>query len=248
MNEELEGQVCGVDGCATPGDVGAGSTAASVASLGELNVVSDVICPWCYVGKRRLEHALSMLGPSPRLRIAWRAFELNPQMPKEGMDRRTYRMRKFGSWEQSQRMDAQLAAVGAEMGLAFRYDLIQRTPNTFDAHRLIWLGGQHGLQDAIVETLFRCYFGEGRDVGDRKVLADLAQEAGMDRNEAQAFLAGEQGTNEVKADELVAQGSGLSGVPSFVLNGRLLFSGAQPSDVIARVVGGMLASGAAAPA
>jgi len=247
MNEDLEGQVCGVDGCTTPAEGGAGS-AASFASLPELNVVSDVICPWCYVGKRRLEKAFSMLGPSARLRITWRPFELNPQMPKEGIDRRTYRMRKFGSIEQSQRLDAQLTAVGSEVGLAFRYDLIQRTPNTFDAHRLIWLGAQCGVQDAIVETLFRGYFSEGRDVGDRNVLADLAQEAGMDRGEVQTFLAGEQGASEVKADELVAQAAGLSGVPSFVLNGRLLFSGAQPSDVIVRVLQGMLASDTALPA
>jgi predicted DsbA family dithiol-disulfide isomerase len=238
MNEDLEGQVCGVDGCATPDATPAG--AVNAASMGELNIVSDVICPWCYVGKRRLEKALAALGPSVRLRITWRPFELNPQMPKEGMDRRTYRMRKFGSLERSQQMDAQLSAVAAQDGLPFRFDRIERTPNTFDAHRLIWFADQRGVQDAVMETLFRGYFSEGRNVGDRSVLADLAQEAGVDRGEAEAFLAGDQGTNEVKADELVAQGAGISGVPSFILKGRLLFSGAQPSEVIARVLQPML--------
>jgi len=158
------------------------------------------------------------------------------------MDRREYRMRKFGSWERSQQMDAQLSAVAAQEGLNFRFDLLQRTPNTFDAHRLIWLAGQRGIQDAVVETLFRGYFSEGSNVGDHAVLADLAGEAGMERAEVLAFLAGEWGAAEVKADELVATGAGLSGVPSFIFKGRLLFSGAQPSDVIARVLSGMLAA------
>jgi predicted DsbA family dithiol-disulfide isomerase len=240
MNEDLEGQVCGVDGCTTPGE--APLAAARAAPMDELNIVSDVICPWCYVGKRRLEKALATLGPSARLRITWRPFELNPQMPKEGMDRRAYRMRKFGSLERSQQMDAQLSAVAAQEGLPFRFDRIERTPNTFDAHRLIWFAGERGIQDAVMETLFRGYFTEGRNVGDRNVLASLAQEAGMDRGEAEALLAGDQGSNEVKADELVAQGAGISGVPSFILKGQLLFSGAQPSEVIARVLQGMLSA------
>ncbi|HYM17837.1 MAG TPA: DsbA family oxidoreductase [Micropepsaceae bacterium] len=243
MNEELEGQVCSVDGC-VPADVPA-AAAVNAAPLEELNIVSDVICPWCYVGKRRLEKALGILG-QPRLRITWRPFELNPQMPKEGMDRAAYRMRKFGSLERSQTMDAQLTAVAAAEGLTFRYDLIHRTPNTFDAHRLIWLGARRGIQDAVAETLFRGYFGEGRDVGDRNVLADLAQEAGIERSEALDFLSSEQGAAEVKAEELVATGAGISGVPSFILKGRLLFSGAQPSDAIARVLSQMLSAPATA--
>src|SRR5215467_12703942 len=125
MSDELEGQVCGVDGCATPGESAAGAVAGK-AAIDELNIVSDVICPWCYVGKRRLEKALKMLGRSARLRVMWRPFELNPQMPKEGIERSVYRMRKFGSLEHSQRLDAQLTAVGAQEGLAFRYDLIHR--------------------------------------------------------------------------------------------------------------------------
>ncbi len=247
MNEDLEGQVCGVDGCTAPGEASAVvGAAANATPTDELNVVSDVICPWCYVGKRRLEKALAMLGPSVRLKITWRPFELNPQMPKDGMDRREYRMRKFGSWEHSQRLDAQLSAAAAQEGLAFHLDRIERTPNTFDAHRLIWLGGRRGIQDTVAETLFRGYFTEGRNVGDHKVLADLATEAGFDRAEALAFLAGGDGANEVRADELVATGAGLSGVPSFIFKGRLLFSGAQPGEVIARALKGMLAGAAAA--
>ena len=242
MNEE-PGQVCSVDGC-TPAEAPVVAVAED-AALEELNIVSDVICPWCYVGKRRLEKALGLLGQT-RLRIAWRPFELNPQMPKEGMERATYRLHKFGSLERSQAMDAQLSAVAAKEGLTFRYDLIHRTPNTFDAHRLIWLGARRGIQDAVTEAFFRGYFCEGRDVGDRNVLADLAQEAGLGRAEALGFLASEQAAAEVKAEELVATGAGISGVPSFILKGRLLFSGAQPSDVIARVLSQMLGAPATA--
>jgi predicted DsbA family dithiol-disulfide isomerase len=157
-------------------------------------------------------------------------------MPKAGIDRREYRMRKFGSWERSLQLDAQLTEVGKSVGITFRYDLMTRTPNTFDAHRLIWLAGRLGAQDAMVETLFRAYFSEGRNIGEADVLAELASEAGIDRSRADALLAGTEGAAEVAGDEEVAMRAGLSGVPTFVLNGRVLFSGAQSPDLIARAL------------
>jgi predicted DsbA family dithiol-disulfide isomerase len=175
---------------------------------------------------------------APKLRVAWRPFELNPQMPKAGIERREYRMRKFGSWERSLQLDAQLTEVGRSVGIAFRYDLMKRTPNTFDAHRLIWLAGELGVQDAMVERLFRGYFSEGRDIGDARVLAELAAEAGIDKDRANALLDGTEGSAEVAAEEEVAMRAGLSGVPTFVLNGLVLFSGAQPPELIARALSG----------
>jgi len=234
MAEEDEALACGADGCATP--VSARGEAVVGAAAAELSVVSDAICPWCYVGKRRLEQAFALIDGAPRPRVTWRPFELNPQMPKEGIERREYRMRKFGSWERSLALDAQLTDVGRSVGIDFRYDLMKRTPNTFDAHRLIWLAGRMGVQDAMVETLFRGYFSEGRDIGDASVLADLAAVAGMDRQQAAAFLKGTDGAAEVSAEVEVALRAGLSGVPTFVLDGRVLFSGAQPPELIAQAL------------
>jgi predicted DsbA family dithiol-disulfide isomerase len=234
MAEDEDALICNSDGCAVP----AGSTTDALAATfaGELSIVSDAICPWCYVGKRRLEQAFALMDGASRPRVTWRPFELNPQMPKAGIDRREYRMRKFGSWERSLQMDAQLAEVGKSVGITFRHDLMKRTPNTFDAHRLIWLAGQLHAQDAMVETLFRAYFSEGRNIGDVNVLAELAAIAGIERARAEAMLAGNEGSSEVAGEEEVAMRAGLSGVPTFVLDGRVLFSGAQSPELIAQTL------------
>lgn len=199
----------------------------------DLLVFIDVICPWCYVGKRRMEKALAMLGPEGRLPVTWLPFELNPDMPKEGIDRRTYRIRKFGSWERSQQLDAELMEVGAQEGITLRYDLIARTPNTHDAHRLIWLAHRAGRQDLLVEALFATYFTQGQDIGDLNVLADLAEIAEIGRRDALVFLKSEEGIAEVMQFEDVARRAGLSGVPAFILNRRPLLVGAHPPGVIA---------------
>lgn len=233
-DDDDDGLICGIDGCATP--AAAHDATASLAATAQLAVISDAICPWCYVGKRRLEQALSLIDGARPFKVTWHPFQLNPQMPKEGIERREYRMRKFGSWERSLALDAQLKDVGKSVGIDFRHDLMTRTPNTFDAHRLIWLAGKEGVQDAIVERLFRGYFSEGRDIGNREVLAELAAEAGLDRSRTAAFLDSGEGTAEVAAEEEVAQRAGLSGVPTFVLDGRVLFSGAQPPHLIAQVL------------
>ena len=234
MSKDEDALICNTDGCAVPS--GSSDETRAVTFSGDLSVVSDAICPWCYVGKRRLEQAFTLMDGMPRPRVTWRPYELNPQMPKAGIDRREYRMRKFGSWERSLQLDAQLTEVGKSVGITFRYDLMTRTPNTFDAHRLIWLAGRLGMQDAMVETLFRAYFSEGRNIGDADVLAELASEAGIDRAHAEALLAGTEGAAEVAGDEEVAMRAGLSGVPTFVLNSRVLFSGAQSPELIARAL------------
>src|SRR5579871_4652671 len=141
-----------------------------------VNAISDVICPWCYVGKRRLEKAIAAHGVP--VKVGWLPFQLNPQMPKEGISRREYRTRKFGSWGRSLELDAKVVSVGKEEGIDFAFDKIDRTPNTFDAHRLIWLADKEGVQDAVVEALFRAYFIEGRDISKRQTLLDVVAEAG----------------------------------------------------------------------
>lgn len=198
----------------------------------ELAVVSDVICPWCLIAKENLRKALDLIPREPSLKIAWRPFELNPGMPSEGMDRREYRTRKFGSWEYSQKLDAQTEAAGRLAGVDFRYDLMKRTPNTFDAHRLIWFAEHHGAQGAVVDALFRAYFMEGRDVGNRRELSGIAQQVGF-QADVLAFLESPAGTAEVRAQEETAMRNGISGVPTFLLDGAELFSGGLKPELMA---------------
>src|SRR5690349_1984425 len=144
-----------------------------------IDIYSDVVCPWCYVGKRRLDRALSQLATIPT-QVTWRPFQLNPTMPKEGMERSAYLEAKFGSLDAFNRLEEQVRAAGAMERISFAFDRIQKTPNTFLAHRLIWLAGQQGRQDAVVEALFKGYFEEGVDIGSSSALADLAGSAGVD--------------------------------------------------------------------
>src|SRR4051794_28036762 len=162
-----------------------------------IDVISDVICPWCFIGKRRLEKALGNLAAYVR----WHPFQLNPDMPREGIDRKSYRIRKFGSWERSQELDAQVAAAGRGEGIAFNFDKKARTPNTSDAHRIIRLAGERGVQDAVVEALFLGYFTDGRNLSDRATLAEVAAGAGLDRAEVDEQLAGDAELDAVRAGE-----------------------------------------------
>jgi DSBA-like thioredoxin domain len=153
MSDVLEGAVCGVAGCTPAAPDHFVSASGAKASLA-IEVISDAICPWCWVAKRRLDRVIAALAPDVSASVTWRPFELNPEMPKAGVDRRAYRSAKFGSWQHSQALDGQVAAAGRSEGLVFNHDRIERTPNTVDAHRLIWLAGQQGKQDDVVEGLF----------------------------------------------------------------------------------------------
>lgn len=232
MKETFEGAVCGTDGCSTEdlNPLSAAPTTASTSLM--IEVISDAICPWCWVGKRRLESALAALSPDITATVTWRPFELNPDMPNAGLDRRAYRSRKFGSWERSQALDAQVAAAAKADGLDFRHDRMERTPNTIDAHRLIWLAGKEGVQNAVVEGLFSAYFHEGRDVGDADVLTAVGAEAGLDASRVAAMLTSDEGMNEVTAELDRATTLRVSGVPTVVVNGRPLFSGAIRPELI----------------
>jgi predicted DsbA family dithiol-disulfide isomerase len=190
-----------------------------------VDVISDVICPWCYVGKRRLEKATAAVGGPVAVR--WLPFQLNPAMPKEGVSRREYRTRKFGSWERSQELDARVVAAGETEGIHFAFDRIERTPNTLDAHRLVWLAERQGVQDAVVEALFRAYFTEGRDISHRQTLLDVVAEAGLDRHGAEATLNGDDGLDAIKDADALARQLGVDGVPFFIVNGTITLSGAQ---------------------
>jgi predicted DsbA family dithiol-disulfide isomerase len=196
-----------------------------------IDVVSDAICPWCYIGKRQLERALAALrAEGLEFTVHWNPFQLNPDMPKEGRDRAAYRAWKFGSAEKAREIDARIQGAAEAVGLNFRQDLMTRTPNTIDAHRLIWFAGQHDVQDAVVEALFQSYFMQGGDIGDHAVLADCAAAAGLERAGVLAFLAGGLADQEMRAADQAAREAGVSGVPSFFLDGYSVFSGAMPAE------------------
>jgi predicted DsbA family dithiol-disulfide isomerase len=203
-----------------------------------IRIVSDVICPWCFVGKRRLERALLTLSSDVEPEIVWSPFELNPDMPVEGMSRRAYRTAKFGSWERSQEMDAQLAAVGASLGIQFNFPKIQRTPNTFAAHRLIWFAGKHGKQNEIVEQLFQSYFIEGADIAERETLVAIAATCCIPEGATREFLKSDDASAEVKRESSLARDSGITGVPTFIFNDTYALAGAQPEEVLASALRG----------
>ena len=214
---------------------GAAHTATSVGS--RIDIVSDAICPWCYIGKRQLERALALLAPEGlRFAVHWNPFQLNPDMPKEGRDRMAYRAVKFGSAERARELDERVATAAAGVGLSFRQDLMLRTPNTLDAHRLIWLAGKEGVQDAVMEAVFAAYFTLGRDIGNSAALPDCAVEAGMDRASVADFLAGNVAANEMLTADRAAREADVTGVPAFFLDGYSLFSGAMPAETMAEAL------------
>ncbi len=204
-----------------------------------IDIYSDVICPWCFIGKRRMEKGLA--GQAATVR--WHPFELNPGMPPEGAERRAYRIKKFGSWERSLELDAQVGRAFAGEGLTFNAEQMARTPNTFDAHRIIWLAGERGVQDAVVESMFRAYFTDGRDLSDRATLAAVAVDGGLNASEVNELLAGDRGAAEVREWEQKGQRLGISGVPFFVINGTVALSGAQPPEMFRAAIEQATAAG-----
>ena len=203
--------------------------------VGRIDVISDAICPWCYIGKRHLERALALLDKQGlHFTVAWHPFQLNPDMPREGVERAQYRLAKFGSAERSRQLDERITETAATVGLEFHLDRLTRTPNTLDAHRLIRLAGQRGVQDGVVEALFEGYFCDGADIGNAEVLTRLGVEGGLERDDITAMLASDAGLKEVAAADRMARNAGIQGVPSFALQGHVLFSGAVPADEMAQ--------------
>jgi len=213
-------------------------------------VYSDVICPWCFVGKRRVEAALASPG-MPEARFLWRPFELNPELPAEGVDRRAYRASKFGA-ENGAARDKAMAEIGRPLGIAFAFERMLRTPNTRLAHRLLWEAERQGRQDAVVERLFKAYFEEGADIGARGVLEGLAAEAGLDAQGVRQALDEEASLAAVIDLEHEGYRLGIAGVPFFVLAGVSAVSGAQPPafwrEVLPRVASSVAAAGTFASA
>lgn len=210
-------------------------------------IYSDVICPWCYVGKRRFEAGLAGAGIPATPTVSWRPFELNPDMPAEGIARADYRARKFGAAKSAQ-LDAQMIETGAELGIAFDFVSQVRTPSTRLAHRLIWGAGQQGVaaQNALVDRLFAGYFEQGLDIGRRDVLEAMAKDAGLDAKTTKAALDQETSLSAVLALEEWGVNAGIQGVPFFILAGKYAISGAQPAEMWVRSLPEIVAAAAAA--
>ena len=201
----------------------------------KLDIISDPICPWCYIGKANLDRALSA-HPDHPFEIEWHPFQLNPDMPAEGMDRRTYLETKFGGKERAIEVYSRIeeAAIGA--GLKINFEGIKRTPNTLNAHRLIHWAGLEGRQTAAVSKLFKAYFEDGADIGDVTVLADIAESIEMDRALAERLLATEEDLDDMRARDAHARERGVTGVPTFVIANQHVAPGAQPPELWANVI------------
>jgi len=200
-----------------------------------IDVVSDVVCPWCYVGKKRLEAAMRML-PEQNFAVFWRPFQLDPTIPKEGLPRKTYLERKFGNLERLAQTHAQLVEIGKAEGIAFAFDRITRSPNTLDAHRLIRWAQEAGKQTEMVDRLFALYFAEGADIGNHEVLIEAAVDVGLDGALVTQLLATGADLDPVIAEINAAGKMGITGVPTFIFASRYAISGAHPAETIKKAI------------
>jgi predicted DsbA family dithiol-disulfide isomerase len=215
-----------------------------------LDIFSDPVCPWCYIGKSHLDRALEARPEHPFM-VEWHPFQLNPGMPPEGMDRSDYLAQKFGGSERADQIYARVEAAAREIGLDIDFAGIERTPNTLDAHRLIHWAGIEGRQTPVVAALFRAYFREGRDIGNRVELAKIAGECGMDELAVALALKSENDRDDLAARDADAQKKGVTSVPTYLIDRQYVVQGAQPPDLWLQVIDDiteqMAAAGGVAP-
>ena len=201
----------------------------------KLDILSDPICPWCYIGKSYLDRALEAEGDHPFV-IEWHPFQLNPDMPKDGMDRRAYLEQKFGGKDGAVKAYAPVVENAEKAGLNINFEGIQRTPNTLDAHRLIHWAGIEGHQTRVVNALFKGYVVEGRDIGNHEVLADIADSAGMDAAVTLKLLSGDEDIDLIKSRDAHSREMGVNSVPTFIVANQHAVPGAQPPDLWRQVI------------
>lgn len=204
----------------------------------QVDIVSDVMCPWCFIGKRRFEKALQSVGADIDVRVHWRPFQLDPTLPPEGKDREAYLAEKFGGIEQARSLYRNVKTAGDGEKIPFDFDSIAVSPNTLDAHRLIRWAQNAGddVQDRVVERLFELYFVEGRNIGDQAVLVEAARDCGMDAAIVESLLASDADRQEVRNEIEIAQSMGVNGVPCFIIDSRYAVMGAQDPATIAEAI------------
>jgi len=206
----------------------------------KIEVYSDVICPWCYLGKRRMEKALEILKvPPDGAHVCYLPFELDPVMPVDGLEPEKYYSNKGITPGETHR---RLEILGREAGINFHFERIPRIPNTFNAHRLVWLAGKEGVQSRVVEAFFAAYFTHGKDLGNGEVLGETAVEAGLDLTKVQKLLKGAEGIWEVRELEKKANKLGIAGVPYYLINGKKIIYGAQPLETFVDIISQATAS------
>lgn len=200
-----------------------------------LDIISDPICPWCYIGRKNLADGIAAAGVNP-FTIRWRIFQLNPDMPPEGMDRQDYLSAKFGGPERAREIYARVEAAAEAAGLTIDFDAIPRTPNTLDAHRLIRWSETTGRQDVLSQVLFRAYFEGGRDLSDPETLLEAAEAVGMERAVVATLLEGDADRDLLRDEDRQAREMGVTGVPTFIIAGRYVLTGAQPAETWTNVI------------
>ncbi|MDB4081008.1 DsbA family oxidoreductase [Amylibacter sp.] len=198
--------------------------------MAKIDIISDPICPWCYIGKTRLDRALE-LNPTHNFIIEWHPFQLNPTMPNDGMDRREYLEAKFGGQKEAIEVYSNIDKTATETGLSLNFGGIKRTPNTINAHRLIHWAGIEGRQNSIIDRLFKAYFQEGRDISEHSVLTRIASAAGMDQDVVRSLLKSDADKEDIKARDTDARKRGIQGVPAFVVANEYVIQGAQTIDI-----------------
>jgi|SRR5512135_1913401 predicted DsbA family dithiol-disulfide isomerase len=201
----------------------------------QIDIVSDTVCPWCFIGKRRIGRAMAM-RPDVGFEVFWRPYRLDPSIPREGVDRRAYLKAKFGDTPRSAAMGDAIRSEGKSEGIEFAFDKIAKSPNTLDSHRLVRWAASAGVQDEIVERLFHAYFIAGQDIGDAAVLSALAANAGMDGELVAALLAGDADLESVEREAGLANEMGITGVPTFIFDGKFMISGAREPELLVRII------------
>ncbi len=201
----------------------------------KIDIISDTVCPWCLIGKRKLEQALAQ-RPDLDIQITWHPFQLHPDMPEEGADRKEFTAKKFGNSDRAKEIYENISLAGEAVGLAFEFGKIQRAPNTLNSHRLIRWSESAGKQDELVEILFRKFFMDGEDLGDIQVLINSAEEAGMDKNLVTELLNSDRDLDLVRSEDARAREMGVSGVPFFIFDNKYALSGAQDPTAFLEVI------------
>ncbi len=201
----------------------------------KLDIISDPICPWCYIGKTKLDRALEK-HPEHDLVIEWHPFQLNPTMEPEGMDRREYLETKFGGKEGAVRVYGAIAEAAEAAGIEINFEGIKRTPSTLNAHRLLHWAALEGKQNAVVDRLFKAYFREGQDISDHDVLVDIAANAGMDAEVTRRLLESDADAKDIQDRDAAARERGVSGVPCFVIGNHYVVQGAQDTALWEKVI------------
>jgi len=200
----------------------------------QVDIVADTICPWCFIGKRRFERALK-LRPAEGVIVSWLAYQLNPDIPRDGVSRSDYMAAKFGDEERIRRLNQRLVSAGHEEEIEFNFEAIKRTPNTIDSHRLVRFAGRFGLQSLVMEYLYHAYFYEGRDIGDPETLVRIGADAGMDGGALQDFLASGAEESEILDEDDLIRRARVSGVPCFIIEEKYAVSGAQAPEIFLQI-------------